>query len=173
MSSERLLRQYYKVHAGKEWSFHMKSFFDLGFFPVNPLRVEDHPLGSSDCASLICQSAVFRVSALRSKEDIDMEKLVDIIKTTKFMKNNVDRREDVHTFGSMDEASEEPGMWKLIVESLAAIEKAEAAIIFKEDKATVVKNKKLLLALGDTSFFSYVSRKNEQIIKATHKLFLK
>lgn len=63
-------------------------------------------------------------------------------------------------------------MWKLIIDTLAAIEKAEPGI-FKNDKATVVKNKKLLLALEDAGFFCSVSRKNERIIKAVQKLFLK
>lgn len=100
MTSERLLRQYYKVHANMQWSYHTKSFFDLGFFPVNPLRVVDHPLGSN-CASLVCQSAIFRVFALRNLADVDLEKLLDILKTTIFIKNHAGNVENVYTFSSM------------------------------------------------------------------------
>ncbi|KAL9553728.1 hypothetical protein MBANPS3_003153 [Mucor bainieri] len=173
-TSERLLRQYYKLHASKAWSFHMKSVNDFGFFPVNPLRVKNHPLASSNDAPIVCQSAIFRVFASRNfQEDIDMKNLLEVFKTTTFVKKNyADKAKDVSTFFAMDEIVQESGKWKLVVQALAAIEKAEPEM-FKDDKATRVKNKKLLLALVDEGFLSSISKKNERVIKATQGLFLK
>lgn len=50
--SERLLRQYYKRDSCNMWSFHLSSTHAAGFFPVNPLRVDDHPTVTSIAVSI-------------------------------------------------------------------------------------------------------------------------
>ncbi|EPB86248.1 hypothetical protein HMPREF1544_06976 [Mucor circinelloides 1006PhL] len=43
INSERLLRQYYKAHSSKLWSFHSKNLFNLGFFPTEPTTCQLPP----------------------------------------------------------------------------------------------------------------------------------
>lgn len=79
--SERLSRQYYKKDSSKLWSFHSRSTYDAGFFPIRPLDSQNH--ASVTSTHIILQSFITVSVALLEDTSVILNKHI-VTKSKRF-----------------------------------------------------------------------------------------
>ncbi|GAN10213.1 hypothetical protein MAM1_0330c09751 [Mucor ambiguus] len=111
VGSERLLRHYYKRDSLKPWSFHMKSTYDVGFFPHKPFAY-NHLL-------------VLMLNTITKSSMLNRE-----LKVPNFFGSS---------FLELYNAMAITGKWKMVINIAKDIE--TGAISFNDIKKNAVKNK--------------------------------
>ncbi|KAF7729616.1 hypothetical protein EC973_003989 [Apophysomyces ossiformis] len=92
--SNRLLRQYGKIHAARNWSFASTHFATQGFFPVNPVNFSSHPqlpprMGKTTHALVSCVLACLcRVTARQDEIFVTLQNAFKIPAIQKLVVDN-------------------------------------------------------------------------------------
>lgn len=73
-------------------------------------------------------------------------------KSSRPLKHQATKLESVASFGELEDEMEGDGKWAKVVEALAKLETGSLDL-FANDRATRVRNKKLLLSFADFGFF--------------------
>lgn len=140
---------------------------------MSPLRVKCHPLLNNTDASLVCHSAIFFTYASRSfNVEIEFYGILGLFKSLNAIKKNLCDLSNLERLREVSKEIPTNNKCRPVAEILAAIEEQQPEL-FANNRRAKVKNKRLLLDLGNSGFFAAVARKNSKIIKATEDLFLK
>lgn len=129
-----LLKQYYKKDAKRLWSFHSLRFYNDGLYPINPLRVRDHPIVSED-SLLECASFLLRTFAYL---EIDRSKIGDLlvkVKNDEKLKRKLKLSADgFNTFSELKPLINKKGSHTTIFNTLSELEEKEEVDFFKDDR---------------------------------------
>lgn len=163
-TSERLLKQYYKKDAKRLWSFHSTRFHENGLFPINPLRVRDHPIVSND-SLLECASLLLRTFVYQERDRSKISDLLNKVKNDEKLKRKLKLSADGYdTFSELMSLINNKGGHTVIFSTLSELENKEDADFFKDDSKTTRKLKQTVLDVGKSGFFSKIKRLNQKNI---------
>ncbi|KAL9540638.1 hypothetical protein MBANPS3_009573 [Mucor bainieri] len=160
ITTERLLRQYYKVNACNLWSFHLAETFHQGFRLINPLNVESHPSVSLTAPRL--QSFIISCFARRQMLQDNLQALLTYLKGDReFLKKMMKVEQfDGCSFQALYKAMSQDGKWKDTMKILKMLEAGE--ISMGNSKKEIVNNKKMALSVGQRGFFKMLSDINDK-----------
>ncbi|KAL9540940.1 hypothetical protein MBANPS3_009407 [Mucor bainieri] len=158
LRSERLLRQYYKRDAVKQWQFHMKMAHDVGFYPIKPLQVDDHP--SIDSLPLTIQSTLLRCYAKKQADTNCLAAMFSkIVNSSMLVKECKVSNFSGSSFLDLYNAMTTEGKWKMVVGMAKNLE--VGSVDFSDDKKNITTNKKVVLQLVGSGFLQNLSRAND------------
>ncbi|KAL7324334.1 hypothetical protein PS15p_209544 [Mucor circinelloides] len=138
----------------------MKETHDAGFYPVNPLRVEDHSFITS--APLNMQSNLLRVLAMKQVSRTQLDSMLRTVVDSSMLKKNCKLSVFTGTcFLDLYEAMNINGKWKTVIGIAKDLEMGNVA--FNDSKSNIIANKKLVLELVNRGYLGDLSRQNDKI----------
>lgn len=138
----------------------MKETHDAEFYPVNPLRVEDHSFITSP--QLNMQSTLLRVLAMKQVSRTQLNTMFRTVVESSMLKKNCKLSVFTGTsFQDLYEAMNINGKWKTLIGIAKDLEMGNVA--FKDNKSNIIANKKLVLELVNRGYLGDLSRQNDKI----------
>ncbi|CAO0803018.1 unnamed protein product [Mucor circinelloides] len=133
---------------------------DAGFYPVNPLRVEDHSFITS--APLNMQSNLLRVLAMKQVSPTLLNSMLRTVVDSSMLKKNCKLSVFTGTsFLDLYEAMDTNGKWKAVIGIAKDLEVGNVA--FDDSKSNIIANKKLVLELVNRGYLGDLARQNDKI----------
>ncbi|KAL9553411.1 hypothetical protein MBANPS3_003296 [Mucor bainieri] len=159
VATERYLRQYYKADASRRWSFHQKSSYDAGFYPIHPLHVDQYI--SISPLPLILQSNLLLMYATKQvNHDLLSSLLRAVVGSSMLRKECKLVRFTGSSFNDLYNTMTINGKWKIVIGIAKDLE--AGSVNFQDDKSNVSKNKKTVLQIVNGGYLSSLSKFNDK-----------